>query len=169
MAEPPSLVITDSQAFGEVAQIVPDSIPLTSFSILLARYKGILEQSVSALHTLDELDNGDTILISEGCTHRRQCNDIGTVKLPALIEKYTGKKPVFRFSSGGSFTDDFSGIKLIIHCGGCMLNDREISSRCSKAKAMNIPFTNYGTAMAYMNGILKRTLRPFPDIYRFIN
>ncbi|MBE6853615.1 MAG: [FeFe] hydrogenase H-cluster maturation GTPase HydF [Ruminococcus sp.] len=164
LSHKPSLVITDSQVFKTVSETVPEDIPLTSFSVLLARYKGILSHAVRALSTLDSLEDNDTILISEGCTHHRQCGDIGTVKLPALIEKYTGKKPVYRFSSGGGFPENISDIRLVIHCGACMLNDREILSRLKKADGCSVPFTNYGTAMAYMNGILKRTLKIFPDI-----
>lgn len=160
----PALVITDSQAFAEVSRETPDDIILTSFSILMAKYKGTLEQAVSSVKILDSLNDGDRILISEGCTHHRQCGDIGTVKLPALIEKYTGVRPGYVFTSGLEFPDDVSGYRLIIHCGGCMLNEREMQTRAEKARAAGIPFTNYGTAISYMNGILKRTLRIFPEI-----
>jgi len=160
----PALVITDSQAFAEVSRETPDDIILTSFSILMAKYKGTLEQAVSSVKILDSLNDGDRILISEGCTHHRQCGDIGTVKLPALIEKYTGVRPGYVFTSGLEFPDDVSGYRLIIHCGGCMLNEREMQTRAEKARAAGSPFTNYGTAISYMNGILKRTLRIFPEI-----
>lgn len=162
--KPPALVITDSQAFGKVAEIIPDSIMLTSFSILMANYKGILTQAVQGLKALDTLKENDRILISEGCTHHRQCGDIGSVKLPALIEKYTGIKPIYEFTSGTGFPDDLSSYKIIIHCGGCMLNEREILRRSSLAENDNIPFTNYGTAISYMNGILKRTISIFPEL-----
>ena len=152
----PAMVITDSQVFAKVARIIPEDIRLTSFSILMARYKGVLEQSLNGAAMLDEIKDGDRILISEGCTHHRQCGDIGTVKLPALIRKYTGADPEFSFTSGGTFPEDPSEYKLIIHCGGCMLNEKEMLSRQRIAEDKNIPFTNYGIAMAKMNGILKR-------------
>lgn len=162
--KPPALVITDSQAFGKVAETIPDSIMLTSFSILMANYKGILTQAVRSLRALDTLNENDRVLISEGCTHHRQCGDIGSVKLPALIEKYTGIKPVYEFTSGTGFPDDLSSYKIIIHCGGCMLNEREILRRSRLAEKNDIPFTNYGTAISYMNGILKRTINIFPEL-----
>lgn len=157
---PPALVITDSQAFGRVMKLVPEEIPLTSFSILMARYKGFLEQAVTGAAALDRLPEQGRILISEGCTHHRQCEDIGTVKLPAWIRKYTGLAPEFVFTSGHGFPEDLTGIDLIIHCGACMLNDREVQNRMRRAKAAGIPFTNYGTAIAKMNGILERSLVP---------
>ena len=157
---PPALVITDSQAFGRVMKLVPEEIPLTSFSILMARYKGFLEQAVTGAAALDRLPEQGRILISEGCTHHRQCEDIGTVKLPAWIRKYTGLSPEFVFTSGHGFPEDLSGIDLIIHCGACMLNDREVQNRMRRAKEAGIPFTNYGTVIAKMNGILERSLRP---------
>ncbi len=159
------LIITDSQAFAEVSKIAPEDIDLTSFSILFANYKGILSPAVKGANSLSELKNGDKVLIAEGCTHHRQCNDIGTVKLPALIEKYTGVKPEYEFTSGGGFPSELSGYKMIIHCGGCMLNDREVQHRCQRAEKAGIPFTNYGVVISFMNGILKRTLKVFPDIY----
>lgn len=168
LKEKPKLVITDSQAFKEVSQKTPDDILLTSFSILFANYKGVLKQAVAGSKALDSLRDGDRILIAEGCTHHRQCGDIGTEKLPRLIEKYTGIKPVYDFSSGTGFRDDLSQYKLIIHCGGCMLNEREVMHRGMCAERAGIPFTNYGTAISYMNGILKRTLRIFPEIYSLI-
>lgn len=160
----PSLVVTDSQAFAFVDKLVPGSIPLTSFSILFARYKGELQTLTSGASALEQLSDGDTVLISEGCTHHRQCNDIGTVKLPRLIEKYTNKKIRFEFSSGTDFPDDLSPYRLIIHCGGCMLNPREIKYRLACAEDAHVPFTNYGMAIAYANGILKRSIAVFPDM-----
>jgi [FeFe] hydrogenase H-cluster maturation GTPase HydF len=159
----PDLVITDSQAFSRVMKIVPEDIQLTSFSILFARYKGQLEQAVKGSKMLDEIKSGDRILISEGCTHHRQCEDIGTVKLPAWIRKYTSAEPVFEYSSGIEFTQNPEKYKLIIHCGGCMLNQREMQARYNLAKTMKIPMTNYGIAIAYMNGILERSIRIFGD------
>lgn len=164
LIQKPRIVITDSQAFGEISARTPEDIPLTSFSILMANYKGVLRQAVSGLKAIDRLKNGDRILISEGCTHHRQCGDIGTVKLPALIKKYTGVSPEFAFTSGTEFPEDISGFSLIIHCGACMLNEREVRTRAGQALESDIPFTNYGTAISYMNGILRRTLEIFPDI-----
>jgi [FeFe] hydrogenase H-cluster maturation GTPase HydF len=164
LGKAPAMVVTDSQAFAQVSKIVPDDIPLTSFSILMAAYKGFLEVAVRGAKMLDNLRDGDRILISEGCTHHRQCNDIGTVKLPRLIRKYTGIEPVIDFTSGRDFPDNLSGYKLIIHCGGCMLSEREVISRRDRAIAQGIPFTNYGMAIAYMNGITERSLRSFPDL-----
>lgn len=164
LIQKPRIVITDSQAFGEISARTPEDIPLTSFSILMANYKGVLRQAVSGLKAIDRLKNGDRILISEGCTHHRQCGDIGTVKLPALIKKYTGVSPEFAFTSGTEFPEDISGFSLIIHCGACMLNEREVRARAGQAMESDIPFTNYGTAISYMNGILRRTLEIFPDI-----
>ena len=159
----PDLVITDSQAFKQVSAIVPENIPLTSFSILFARYKGNLKTVVHGAYTLDKLKNGDKILISEGCTHHRQCGDIGTVKLPNLIRKYTGKDFQFEFTSGTEFPLNLSEYQLIIHCGGCMLNEREMKYRLKCAEDAHIPMTNYGTAIAYMNGILNRSISIFKD------
>ena len=164
LIQKPRIVITDSQAFGEISARTPEDIPLTSFSILMANYKGVLRQAVSGLKAIDRLKNRDRILISEGCTHHRQCGDIGTVKLPALIKKYTGVSPEFAFTSGTEFPEDISGFSLIIHCGACMLNEREVRARAGQALESDIPFTNYGTAISYMNGILRRTLEIFPDI-----
>lgn len=161
LSSPPDIVITDSQVFGVVSKTVPENIPLTSFSIIMARYKGFLEIAVKGAAKLDDLRDGDTLLISEGCTHHRQCEDIGTVKLPKMLGKYTGKDLLFEFSSGGSFPDDLSKYALVIHCGGCMLNEKEMMSRMVYAKNRNIPVTNYGIAIAHMNGILKRSLSPF--------
>ena len=156
---PPVLVITDSQAFKEVAKTVPDDIPLTSFSILLARYKGFVDVAVKGALKIDTLSEGAKILISEGCTHHRQCEDIGTVKLPKLLKKYTGKELHFTFSSGHGFPDNLDEFDLIIHCGACMLNDKEVMSRMNKATNCGVPITNYGTAIAHMNGILDRSIK----------
>ena len=157
----PDLVITDSQAFRQVSAIVPENVPLTSFSILFARYKGNLKTVVDGARFLDKLHDNDKILISEGCTHHRQCGDIGTVKLPNLIRKYTGKEFHFEFTSGTEFPQDLSPYQLIIHCGGCMLNEREMKYRLKCAKDAEIPMTHYGTAIAYMNGILNRSIAIF--------
>ena len=157
----PKYVITDSQAFNEVKKIVPENIILTSFSILMANYKGELDVLVNGAKKLTELKDGDKILISEGCTHHRQCNDIGTVKLPNWIKKYTGKNVEFEFTQGGEFPQDLSKFALIVHCGGCMLNEAEMKSRLKKASEQNIPIVNYGMAIAYMNGILERSLEIF--------
>ena len=160
----PRMVITDSQAFGMVSRIVPDDIPLTSFSILMARYKGFLETAVRGASAIRKLQDGDTVLISEGCTHHRQCGDIGSVKLPALLKKTTGKSLNIELSSGREFPEDLSPYKLVIHCGGCMLNEREMVYRRKNAEDQGVPFTNYGIALAMMNGILKRSLGVFPDL-----
>lgn len=160
----PDLVITDSQAFKQVSSIVPENVPLTSFSILFARYKGNLKTVVRGARFLDKLADGDKILISEGCTHHRQCGDIGTVKLPNLIRKYTGKDFQFEFTSGTEFPSDLSQYQLIIHCGGCMLNEREMKYRLKCAGDAGIPMTNYGTAIAYMNGILERSIAIFEEV-----
>ena len=160
----PAMVITDSQVFGKVAKLVPENVPLTSFSILMARYKGFLSTAVEGVRTLEKLQNGDKILISEGCTHHRQCGDIGTVKLPAMIRKFTGKDPEFVFTSGREFPEDLTGIRLVIHCGGCMLTERELSYRKKTAEDERVPFTNYGIAMAHMNGILARSVAMFPEV-----
>ena len=164
LKEPPRMVITDSQAFAKVAKDVPETVPLTSFSILFARYKGSLEQAVRGVTALEGVNDGDKVLISEGCTHHRQCNDIGTVKLPGWIRKKTGKEPEFVFTSGGEFPKDLSPYRLIVHCGGCMLNEREMQSRNRRAKEQGVPMTNYGILIAYMTGILKRSVELFPDI-----
>lgn len=161
LKKPPKLVITDSQAFGKVSAMLDRSIPLTSFSILMARYKGILNSAAASAMSIDRLCNGDKVLISEGCTHHRQCGDIGTVKLPAWITKHTGKELKFDFTSGTEFPNDLSGYKLVVHCGGCMLTEREVAYRYKSAKTQNVPMTNYGILIAYMNGILERSLEPF--------
>lgn len=160
----PAMVITDSQVFGKVNKIVPEDIPLTSFSILMARYKGFLETAVKGAAAINNLRDGDRVLISEGCTHHRQCGDIGSVKLPALLKKTTGAQLNIELSSGRDFPEDISPYKLVIHCGGCMLNEREVNYRRKCALDCGVPFTNYGTAIAFMNGILKRSLSIFPDI-----
>ena len=160
----PDLVITDSQAFANVSADTPADIPLTSFSILFARYKGSLKTTVMGAAALDTLEDGDRILISEGCTHHRQCEDIGTVKLPRLILKHTGKKLEFDFTSGTGFPLELSQYKLIVHCGGCMLNEREMKYRLKCAKDAGIPITNYGIAMAHMQGILGRSIAPFKNL-----
>lgn len=158
--EPPKIVVTDSQAFKEVAKIVPESVPLTSFSILFARHKGELSTLVKGVKAMDNLKDGDTVLISEGCTHHRQCNDIGSVKIPNAVRKYTGKNLNFEFTSGGEFPLDLSKYSLIIHCGGCMLNEREMKYRIACANDAGIPMVNYGVLLAHVNGILKRSLEP---------
>lgn len=163
LREPPRLVITDSQAFGIVDKLVPKNVQLTSFSILFARYKGNLRQAILGAAQLNSLQDGDTVLISEGCTHHRQCGDIGTVKLPAWIRKHTGKDFEFEFTSGGGFPEDLSPYALIVHCGGCMLNEREMQFRQSSAEEKGVPYTNYGILIAYINGILKRSLAPFDE------
>lgn len=158
--EPPKIVVTDSQAFKEVAKIVPESVPLTSFSILFARHKGELSTLVKGVKAMDNLKDGDTVLISEGCTHHRQCNDIGSVKIPNAVRKYTGKNLNFEFTSGGEFPLDLSKYSLIIHCGGCMLNEREMKYRIACANDAGIPMVNYGVLLAHVNGILNRSLEP---------
>lgn len=164
LSKTPAMVVTDSQEFAKVKNIVPDNILLTSFSILFARYKGILETSVLSATHIEKLQDNDIVLIAEGCTHHRQCDDIGTVKIPNLIKKYTGKNIDFEFCSGKEFPNDLSKYSMVIHCGGCMINEREVESRRKIAEIQNIPFTNYGTSIAYMNGILRRSLQIFPDI-----
>ena len=160
----PKMVITDSQVFAQVAADTPEDILLTSFSILMARYKGNLEQAVRGVTALDGLEDGDMVLISEGCTHHRQCDDIGTVKIPRWIREYTGKDVQIVTSSGTEFPDDLKKYKLIIHCGGCMLNEREMKYRLSCAADQGVPMTNYGIMIAYVKGILKRSVQVFPDI-----
>ena len=159
----PALVITDSQAFEAVSKDTPQDVKLTSFSILFARYKGNLNILVNGAATLSKLKNGSKVLISEGCTHHRQCNDIGTVKMPAWIERFSGVKPQYSFTSGGEFPDNLKEYDLIIHCGGCMLNAQSMKSRMEKAAKSGVPIVNYGIAIAHMHGILKRSLEIFPD------
>ena len=160
------MVITDSQAFAKVSAETPREIPLTSFSILMARYKGQLRGAVLGAAAIEKLQDGDTVLISEGCTHHRQCDDIGTVKLPRWLKEHTGKALQFQFSSGTSFPEELSQYQLIVHCGGCMLNEREMQYRQKCAADQNIPFTNYGIAIAYMQGILQRSIEIFPQLLR---
>ncbi len=162
LAAPPKLVITDSQAFGRVSRIVPADVKLTSFSILFARYKGDLEELVRGAAALEELRDGDPVLIAEGCTHHRQCGDIGTEKMPRWIREFSGAEPAFSFTSGGEFPRDPSPYRLIVHCGGCMLNEREMKNRIGLARAAGVPVVNYGVAIAHMHGILARSLEVFP-------
>ena len=164
LAVKPALVITDSQAFGRVAKDVPDDIPLTSFSILFARYKGDLPSLVRGAVALSTLGDGDKVVIAEGCTHHRQCGDIGSVKIPRWVEQFSGAKPVYTFTSGGEFPVDLSDYKLIIHCGGCMLNEKEMAHRMEIAEKASVPMVNYGVAIAHIHGILKKSLAPFPDV-----
>ena len=161
----PKVVITDSQVFDKVNELLPDDVFLTSFSILFARYKGILKTAVQGVKQIEFLEDDDIVLISEGCTHHRQCNDIGTVKLPTWIKKYTGKNLNFEFTSGIDFKQDLSKYKMVIHCGGCMLKDLEVQNRYKNATKHQLPITNYGITIAYMNGILKRSVEIFSDIY----
>lgn len=168
LSEKPKMVVTDSQAFAYVSRIVPEDIPLTSFSILMARYKGFLEEAVKGAAAIDKLKDGDRVLISEGCTHHRQCGDIGSVKLPNLLRKHTGADIEIVLSSGRDFPDELSGFALVIHCGGCMLNEREMTYRKNHAQDEAVPFTNYGTALAHLNGILKRSLGIFPDLAELV-
>lgn len=163
LAQKPALVITDSQAFQKVSADTPEDIPLTSFSILFARYKGNLDGLIKGADALKSLTNGDKVLISEGCTHHRQCGDIGTEKMPAWIKQYTGAELDFTFTSGGSFPDNLSDYKVVVHCGGCMLNEKEMQHRQLSAKSTGIPMVNYGIAIAAMNGILDRALKPLLD------
>lgn len=164
LGQKPYMVITDSQAFKQVAADTPEDVFLTSFSILMARWKGFLETSVKGVLTLDSIQDGDKILIAEGCTHHRQCEDIGTVKLPKWIREYTGKEPEFVFCSGTEFPEDLLKYRLVVHCGGCMLNEREVRYRMKCAVDQKVPFTNYGITIAYINGILKRSVKMLPGL-----
>ncbi len=168
LAKKPKLVITDSQAFGRVSKDVPEDIPLTSFSILFARYKGELSELVKGAAALSSVKDGDKILIAEGCTHHRQCNDIGTVKMPDWIRKFSGADPEFSFTSGTEFPEDPEEYSVIVHCGGCMLNEKEMKSRIKRAADSGIPIVNYGIAIAQMNGILKRSIELFPDVLKIL-
>lgn len=168
LSKKPRLIITDSQAFERVNRDTPSDISLTSFSILFANYKGSLKSVVEGAYCLDKLQDGDTVLISEGCTHHRQCNDIGTVKLPRWILEYTKKDIKFEFTSGTEFPDNLSPYRLIVHCGGCMLNEREMKYRLHHAEKYNIPITNYGIIIAHIHGILKRSIDIFPDIAKLL-
>ena len=164
----PKLVVTDSQAFARVSKAVPENITLTSFSILFSRYKGELETQLKGIAALSSIEDGDRILIAEGCTHHRQCGDIGTCKMPEWIRNYTGKKPVFEFTSGTEFPDDVSSYKMVVHCGGCMLNEREMKYRIACCQNQGVPITNYGILIAQVTGILKRSLGPFPEMQELI-
>ncbi len=168
LKESPSVIITDSQVFGEVEKTIPKDVRLTSFSILMAYHKGFLESAVKATKVIENLCDGDKILIAEGCTHHRQCNDIGTVKIPGWIKKKSGKNIVFDSVSGKEFPDDLSEYRAIIHCGGCMITENEVSARQRKAEIQGVPFANYGTVIAHINGILKRSIEVFPEIYNEI-
>ena len=164
LGKKPAMVITDSQVFKTVAPIVPADIPLTSFSILMARYKGLIDAAVPGAAAVENLKDGDTVLIAEGCTHHRQCDDIGSVKIPNWLRKYTGKDITIKTVSGTEFPDDLSSYAMVIHCGGCMLNEREVRYRTKCAVDQNVPITNYGTLIAYLNGILKRSVEIFPEL-----
>lgn len=164
----PKLVVTDSQAFARVSKDVPENITLTSFSILFARYKGELETQLKGVAALSSIEDGDHILIAEGCTHHRQCGDIGTCKMPEWIRNYTGKEPVFEFTSGIEFPDDVSSYKMVVHCGGCMLNEREMKYRIACCQDQGVPITNYGILIAQVTGILKRSLGPFPKMQELV-
>nr|MBP3598017.1 [FeFe] hydrogenase H-cluster maturation GTPase HydF [Eubacterium sp.] len=164
----PAMVITDSQVFGSVSPMVPVEIPLTSFSILMARYKGYLETAVKGVTAVETLKDGDRVLISEGCSHHRQCGDIGSVKIPAWLKKYTGKELEIELSSGRDFPEDLSPYALVIHCGGCMLNEREVKYRMKSAMDQGVPFTNYGITIAYMKGILKRSVEVIPGVREMV-
>ena len=163
LSAPPKMVVTDSQVFGRVNEIVPEDVPLTSFSILMARYKGFLDTAVNGAAAIDSLKDGDKILISEGCTHHRQCGDIGSIKLPNMLKKHTGKNFEIVLSSGRDFPEDLTEYALVIHCGGCMLNEKEVAYRRKLAEMQNIPFTNYGTALAKFSGILERSIAPIKN------
>lgn len=162
------MVITDSQVFAQVSEVVPEEISLTSFSILMARYKGLLEEAVQGVTAIDQLKDGDTVLISEGCTHHRQCDDIGTVKLPRLLRSYAGKELNIETSSGMGFPEDLSPYAMVIHCGGCMLNEREVRFRMKCAQDQGVPITNYGIAIAHMRGILKRSTQMLPQVRKIL-
>lgn len=165
----PKIVVTDSQAFRPVSEAVPEDILLTSFSILFARHKGNLESTVKGVAAIKNLKDGDSVLISEGCTHHRQCGDIGTEKIPKLLSKITGKKLELSFSSGQGFPDDLSKYSLVIHCGGCMLTERVMKTRYKSAESQDVPITNYGIFIAYANGILKRSLSVFPEYQKMLD
>lgn len=162
LGQTPRLVITDSQAFSQVSKDTPEEIPLTSFSILFSRYKGDLEEQIRGVRALENLKDGDTLLMAEGCTHHRQCDDIGTVKLPRWIREYTGKDLIFETSSGGGFPENLSKYALVVHCGGCTLSQKEMAFRIAEAKDQKVPIVNYGTLIAGLKGVLKRSIQPFP-------
>ena len=163
------MVITDSQVFGRIKQLVPEAVPLTSFSILMARYKGELAELVRGAAQLSRLKDGDKLLISEGCTHHRQCGDIGTEKLPKWISKFSDAAITFDFTAGGDFPEDVSRYALVVHCGGCMLNEKEMKHRIRTAVDCETPIVNYGVAIAHMNGILKRSLELFPQVLELLD
>ncbi len=163
LAEPPKMVITDSQVFKKINAETPASIPLTSFSVLMARYKGTLDKAVFGANKLNSLSDGDKVLIAEACTHKKQCGDIGSVKLPAWISDYTKKRLDFSFTTGKEFPQELSDYALIIQCGGCMITEREVKARYDAAEKAGVPITNYGTAIAQLNGILKRATSPFVE------
>ena len=169
LGKKPKIVVTDSQAFGKVKNDVPEDILLTSFSILFARYKGDLAEQIKAVKAIDSLKDGDYVLISEGCSHHRQCDDIGTVKIPRWLKEHSGKKINYEFSSGTEFHRDLSKYKAVIHCGGCTLNEKEMKHRIAVAKEQNVPITNYGIFIAYTQGILKRSLQAFPEIAKILD
>lgn len=169
LGKKPKIVVTDSQAFGRVKNDVPEDILLTSFSILFARYKGDLAEQIKAVKAIDNLKDGDYVLISEGCSHHRQCDDIGTVKIPRWLKEHSGKKINYEFSSGTEFPRDLSKYKAVIHCGGCTLNEKEMKHRIAVAKEQNVPITNYGIFIAYTQGILKRSLQAFPEIAKILD
>ncbi|CDC21507.1 hydrogenase maturation GTPase HydF [Eubacterium sp. CAG:274] len=169
LGKKPKIVVTDSQAFGKVKNDVPEDILLTSFSILFARYKGDLSEQIKAVKAIDSLKDGDYVLISEGCSHHRQCDDIGTVKIPRWLKEHSGKKINYEFSSGTEFPRDLSKYKAVIHCGGCTLNEKEMKHRIAVAKEQNVPITNYGIFIAYTQGILKRSLQAFPEIAKILD
>ena len=164
----PSLVITDSQVFGKVDKLVPADVPLTSFSILMARYKGLLEDAVKGVAAIAGLKDGDRVLIAEGCTHHRQCGDIGTVKIPKWLTDFTGRDLIFETASGTGYPDDLTPYALVVHCGGCMLNEKEVKHRAARTVAQGVPITNYGTLIAYVHGILKRSLEIFPEYLKLL-
>jgi [FeFe] hydrogenase H-cluster maturation GTPase HydF len=159
----PALVVTDSQVFGKVDKIVPSDVPLTSFSILMARYKGLLDDAVRGVAAISRLKDGDRVLIAEGCTHHRQCGDIGTEKIPRWLREFTGSELVFETASGTGYPDDLTSYALVVHCGGCMLNEKEVKHRADKTVSQGVPITNYGTMIAYVHGILRRSLEIFPE------
>ena len=164
MAKPPKMVITDSQAFGYVKTVVPESVPLTSFSILFARYKGDIQGAIEAVRAIEGLDDGDKVLIAEGCTHHRQCDDIGTVKIPRWLKAHIDKDITYEFCSGTGFPKELTQYKAVIHCGGCMLNEKEMKHRIAMCKQQGVPITNYGIFIAYTQGILERSIEIFPEL-----
>ncbi len=168
LSGPPALVVTDSQAFAQVSRVVPEQIPLTSFSILMARLRGFLYTAVEGVTAIGRLRDGDRVLMAEGCTHHRQCNDIGTVKIPRWLREHTGKQLVFEHCSGKEFPEDLSGISLVVHCGGCMITAREVQVRMRQAQDQQVPFTNYGIAIAAMTGVLERSVRMLPDVHELL-